>query len=144
VKTAALLLAAFAAASAEPPIGPAQARSSDTANGILCGHDARDNEKLLADLRAKPGVTPLQDDSEFVQLMDSQRDIVWAFTVRGGSAYPAISCNELGPYQGRLVFRQSVICNGASETDCKSFYVINRLRNAEMAAEIEASIGARQ
>jgi hypothetical protein len=130
------------AAQAPPPTAASSA--TDMAAGRICGLDARDNEKLLAQLRAKPEFKPLQDDGKFVQLIDTEHDIVWAFTVKGGKGYPAVSCNELGPVQGHLVFRQSMVCNGAADSECKAFYLINRQRNARMAAELEARLHVRQ
>ena len=141
---AALLVAALALAPAETPSGPTTRSTSDAASGILCGLDARDSEKLLAELRSSPEMMSLPDADGLIQLVDTNRQIIWVFTVRGGKAYAAVSCNELGPYQGRLVFRQSVVCNGASEVDCKAFFILNRIRNAKAAAEIGAGIGERQ
>ena len=141
---AALLVAALAMAPAETPSGPTTRTTSDAANGVLCGLDARNSEKLLAELRSTPEMMPLPEADGFIRLVDPNRQIIWVFTVRGGKAYAAVSCNELGPYQGRLVFRQTVVCNGASEADCKAFYVLNRIRNAKAAEEIEADIGERQ
>jgi hypothetical protein len=130
---------ALLAAGAPPAVSAQQAqRDSDMKAGRICGTDARRNETLAAELKAKPGVKILQDNRDFLQLVDLERAIVWSFTVKGGPAFPAVSCSELGPLGGHLVFRQAVLCNGASQTDCAAFFEINRRRNAAIAAEIEA------
>jgi hypothetical protein len=113
-------------------------------NGHICGRDARDNERLLAELRKTPGMSVMQADSSFVQLMDLEKQTVWAFTVKDGPGYPAVSCNELGPAQGHLVFRQAMVCNGAAKNKCMAFYLVNRQRNARMASELEARLRERQ
>jgi len=132
------LLALLAGAS-PPAVSPQQAeRDSDMSAGRICGVDARSNEKLAGELKSKPGTKILQDNGDFLQLVDLDRAVVWSFTVRKGPAYPAVSCSELGPLNGHLVFRQSVLCNGASQTDCAAFFEMNRRRNATIAAGIEA------
>lgn len=126
-------------AAAPPALSPQQAqRDADMQTGRICGIDARRNEELAAELKAKPGTKVLQDDKDFIQLVDLERAIVWSFSVKGGPAYPAVSCSELGPLNGHLVFRQAILCNGASEKDCGAFFLLNRRRNATIAAEIEA------
>ncbi len=122
----------------EPP-APVIERGSDTARGRLCGRDATDNEALLARIRLRTSVSALQDDAEFIQLMDAEENVVWTFTVRGRSAFPAVSCSELGPYQGRLAFRQSVVCNGISQTECEAFFVLNRIRNDRLLAAMQGN-----
>ena len=139
----ALLLAALVTEPETPSSGQ-EKPAIDIPAGRICGADARNNEMLLAELRAKPGIQVMQEDDGFVQLMDAAEGVVWAFTVKDHPGYPAVSCNELGPYQGRLVFRQSMLCNGASEVDCQAFYLINARRNVLMAAEIEARRNERQ
>jgi hypothetical protein len=132
-------LLALLAGAAPPAVSPQQAqRDSDMSSGRICGVDARSNEKLAGELKAKPGTKVIQDNRDFIQLVDLDRAVLWSFTVRKGPAYPAVSCSELGPLNGHLVFRQSMLCNGASQTDCAAFFEMNRRRNAAMAAEIEA------
>ena len=128
---AGLLLAVGAGQDASPP-----GLDSDVANGRLCGHDARNNEALLAELRGRASVRTLQDDHEFVQLVDPEASQVWTFSVRGGRAYPAVSCSVMGHSSERFVFHQSVVCNGISQTDCQAFFLMNRIRNNRILADM--------
>ena len=121
---AGLLLAMAAAQDASPP-----GLDNDIPHGRLCGHDATHNEALLAELRSRPSVRPLQDDGEFVQLVDPSTSQVWTFSVRGHSGYPAVSCSVMGHNAERFLFHQSVVCNGISQTECEAFFLMNRIRN---------------
>jgi len=128
---ASLLLAVGVGQEASPP-----GLDNDIANGRLCGHDARNNEALLAELRRRPSVHALQDDTEYVQLIDLETSQVWTFSVRGGRAYPAVSCSVMGHNSERFVFHQAVVCNGISQTDCQAFFLMNRMRNNRILSDM--------
>jgi hypothetical protein len=132
-----LLVALLAAIAAQVPPDDG-ASAADVVQGRLCGRDANNNEALLAEIRQRPSVRALQDDGEFIQLVDPQERMIWTFTIRGHPAYPAISCSEWRSRGGQIGFRQSLVCNGAGRTECTDFFLINRARNNRIRATISA------
>jgi len=132
----------FAIAAQQPSMGAAT--DSEIAQNRICGRDGGDNDGLLAAIRQRPSIITLQDDDDFIQLVDPGEQRIWTFTIRGHSAWPAISCSDWRFQDGRLGFRQSLVCNGAGESECVSFFAINRDRNNRVRASIEALAAQKQ
>jgi len=101
-------------------------------DGRLCGLDARDNPRLLAEVRAMPRVEPFGEQGDYVQLMDRNNGLIWTFTLPGKLAYPAISCSEFGPRNGKLALRQSMTCAAPDPEECTLFFELNRQRNDDV------------
>ena len=138
-----LLFAALLAVAAQQPPAGAETEA-DVAEGRICDRNGADNDALLAAIRQRPSIITLQDDGEFIQLVDPGEQRIWTFTIRGHPAWPAISCSDWQWRDGRIGFRQSLVCNDAGRNACLAFFAINRDRNNRIRAAIEALAAQRR
>jgi len=116
-----------------------------TAAEAFCGDPTGKAQELIDRYSAKAGLKQVYKSDQYIAYSDDEKNstVMYTFTVKGHSAYPAAVCRKPVQQGDNLIITMSVVCDGEKEA-CATLKNDFNVMTAKMQAEVDQQISAQK